>query len=61
MKIFNSVIEAYQYYKRTGEDCAAVYPYDRRALYLNTTKRSHQVVLYRDGKDTRFLVDRIGR
>ena len=60
MKVFNSVVQAYPHYIKTGETCVAIYPYDKKALYLSTTKRSHAAVLYKDGKDHRFFIDRVG-
>lgn len=60
MKIFSNVIDAYRHYSCTKETCAAVYPYDARALYLTTTRRQQSVVLYKDGKDIRFVIERVG-
>lgn len=60
MRTFSNVSDAARYFSTTGKDCIAVYPYDARALYLNTTKRQHVAILYKNGQDTRFVIDRVG-
>lgn len=60
MKIFSSVLLGFQHYMKTNETCAAIYPIARKTLALSTTKRQHSAVLYKDGADIRFTIDRVG-